>query len=104
VAHVELHSGAEADLEDAATYYDGQRPGLATRYRAEWERCLELIASAPERWPVIPEIGPPRPQVRRLVMRVFPYVVPYVIRGDTVLVVAVAHTSRSPSYWLPRLK
>jgi len=66
-------------------------------------RCLLLIAEAPERWPAYPMQRRVAYLVRRYVMQAYPYVLPYSVWGDTVRVLAVAHTSRKPGYWLPRL-
>lgn len=67
------------------------------------ERCLALIAEAPERWPIYPMRRRVVYLVRRYVMQEYPYVLPYYVWGDTVFVLAVAHTSRKPGYWLSRL-
>ncbi len=40
---------------------------------------------------------------RRIVVRRFPYLVFFEVRGETVEVVAVAHASREPGYWRARL-
>jgi hypothetical protein len=33
----------------------------------------------------------------------FPYVLPYLVRDETIFVLAVAHTSRKPRYWEKRV-
>lgn len=33
----------------------------------------------------------------------FPYNVPYAVEKDTIVIVAVAHQTRRPSYWKARL-
>jgi hypothetical protein len=35
-------------------------------------------------------------------LRVFPYYIPYIIRGEMLWVLAVAHGSRKPEYWIGR--
>jgi hypothetical protein len=40
--------------------------------------------------------------VRRFLLPRFPFAVAYVIRGDDVLVLAIAHTRRRPGYWRGR--
>ncbi len=39
---------------------------------------------------------------RRINLRVFPYYIPYVVREQTLWVVAIAHASRRPLYWISR--
>jgi hypothetical protein len=41
---------------------------------------------------------------RRVNCPVFPYFIAYFIRGDTVVIAAVAHGSRHPDYWKNRLE
>jgi plasmid stabilization system protein ParE len=41
--------------------------------------------------------------LRRYVVKKCPYVLLYRAEGDTVLIVAVAHQSRRPGYWLKRV-
>jgi plasmid stabilization system protein ParE len=40
---------------------------------------------------------------RRVNCPVFPYYIAYVIRGDRIVVMAVAHAHRRPGYWRDRL-
>lgn len=40
---------------------------------------------------------------RRVNLRAFPHYVAYVIRGDIIWVVAIAHGHRRPEFWLDRL-
>ena len=39
---------------------------------------------------------------RRLNLRVFPYYLPFIIRGSTLWVLAVAYDHRKPEYWIQR--
>lgn len=41
---------------------------------------------------------------RRKVLSRFPYSIFYVVENDTVIVVAIAHHTRRPGYWRPRLR
>jgi plasmid stabilization system protein ParE len=40
--------------------------------------------------------------VRRVMLHSFPYGVIYEVRDRVVVIIAVAHTSRDPRYWLGR--
>ena len=88
----------EAQLEflDAISHYEAERPGLGQRFKDEVDRSLLWIAARPELQRLRPG------GYRRLNLRVFPFYIPYVIRGDTVWVLAVAHGSRKPDYWVRR--
>ncbi len=39
---------------------------------------------------------------RRVNLSVFPFYIAYVIRGETVVLLAVAHSAREPEYWMKR--
>jgi hypothetical protein len=42
--------------------------------------------------------------IRRYLVRVFPYAILYSVEDDYVLIIAVMHLSREPGYWKDRLK
>ncbi len=44
-----------------------------------------------------------RAGVRRFIVREFPYVIPYAVEQDAVVVFALAHTARAPDYWKDRI-
>jgi hypothetical protein len=50
----------------------------------------------------VPDLDPAR-DVRRFAMNRFPYLVVTAIVGGRRAVIAIAHTSRQPSYWRDRL-
>jgi hypothetical protein len=88
----------EAQLEFLAAigHYEAERPGLGQRFKDEVDRSLLWIAAHPE-------LHSPRPGgYRRMNLRVFPYYIPYIIRGEMLWVLAVAHGSRKPEYWIQR--
>jgi hypothetical protein len=62
---------------------------LRTRSAGSWK--------PPFAWRVIDE------DVRRCLIRPFPYGVLYTIEPEQILIVAVMHLSREPGYWLRRL-
>ena len=61
------------------------------------EHAVQQIVEAPERWRVLEE------DIRRCLVRVFPYAVLYTIEKDYVLVIAVMHCHREPGYWHNRI-
>ena len=72
-------------------------------FELEVNRCLALIAGAPERWSVYLVRRQPLLLVRRYVMQNYPYILYYYVEGETVVVVVVMHTSRRPDYWIVRV-
>jgi len=93
---VEFHEEAERELFDAALWYETKQSGLGRRFRTEVDAIVRNIARNPllqrER-----DGG-----YRRVNCPVFPYYLPYFIRGDKIIVAAVAHEHRKPGYWNQR--
>jgi len=87
---------ASDELFEAATYYESKQEGLGRRFRNEVLEVCGLIVQQPLLW---------RERAggyRRVNCPVFPYYVAYFIRGDLVLIAAVAHGHRRPGYWRER--
>jgi plasmid stabilization system protein ParE len=95
---VNIRFGDEARREflDAISYYEGAGVGLGRRFKEEVDRCVLWIADHPE--PYHMRVG----LYRRVNLRVFPYHIPFVVREQTLWILAVAHASRKPQYWISR--
>jgi plasmid stabilization system protein ParE len=97
-----LLAEAEAELGDAAAWYDEQREGLGDELLVVVQESLLVISEAPEAWPRWPDAPERIPPIRRFVLPRFPYSIAYQVRSDFVIVLAVAHGSRQPLYWIGR--
>ena len=87
---------AEEEFDDAAAWYEGQRPGLGAEFVAAVQQVLDEIAARPGRFPA--ESG----DTREAPIRRFPCCVYYRTRPGRVVVIAVLHTSRDPAVWQSR--
>jgi len=67
----ELHRLADRELNEAAQYYDLEKPGLGSSFLREVDRCLRSIEKHPEAGLIL---GGP---VRRRLLRRFPYALLY---------------------------
>lgn len=92
-----LRPDAEAELLAAWAWYEAQRSGLGDEFVACVEAALAIAARAPNAYPLI--VG----EVRRALVRRFPYGIFYMLESETVVVLAVAHARREPGYWRARL-
>ena len=88
---------ARQDLINARNWYEERRAGLGDRFASSVERTLETIAKSPELFPVVHH------DVRRALVRPFPYGVFYRIRSDAIHVLAVMHGRRDPAIWRSRI-
>ncbi len=91
---------AEDEIREALLWYEARREGLGIEFLGVIEEAMARVANAPNAWPV----WAPNVRYRRTVLRRFPYLLFYEIRGDTIEFVAVAHASRRPGYWLSRTR
>ncbi|MDZ4684755.1 MAG: hypothetical protein SH850_06655 [Planctomycetaceae bacterium] len=87
---------ALAELEAASARYDDERGGLGLEFTVAVETAIEAACHDPTANPI--ERGNVR---RRRVLR-FPYDVIFGIDAAGVVVVAVAHHHRRPTYWRKR--
>jgi plasmid stabilization system protein ParE len=87
---------AEADITQAALWYEQRAPGLGADFLRAVDVALAEIARMPERFPVV------HPTCRRALLRRFPYGVFFVVAPEIVSVVACMHASRDPHRWQER--
>lgn len=96
IRSVLIHPGAEAEINEAADFYDLESPGLGDIFLDEVEHVIRGIREFPDAAP--PLVG----RVRKRVLAKFPYSLLYSITDDEVRVLAVAHHKRRPFYWRGR--
>ncbi len=84
---------AEEELIEAALWYEAREAGLGRRFREDVACVLDRIDRSPLLWREMAG------GYRRVNCPIFPYYVAYFIRGDTIVVAAVAHGHRKPGYW-----
>jgi plasmid stabilization system protein ParE len=87
---------AEADLADAKTWYDGQRPGLGDELLECVEDVFDRLRQSPTLYAKVFQ------DLRLALVRRFPYAVLYRVDEDQLTVVAVYHTRRNPRGWQRR--
>lgn len=93
---VRIRPEAEADLSDAAAWYEEQRPGLGHRFLDEVLAVFSRISEVPLMYPIIHR------NMRRAFIRRFPFGVYYQVEDDAIVVIAVMHGSRDPRRWKSR--
>jgi plasmid stabilization system protein ParE len=93
---IDYHPEAEAELVNATAYYATQADTLGTRFADEIEQAIKTIAAGPLVWPIIDD------DVRRYLLRRFPYGIYYRVLPDRLRVLAFKHHRRHPEYWRGR--
>jgi toxin ParE1/3/4 len=90
---------AAFELREARAWYNEKRRGLGDELFAAVDQVFERIRQHPEQHRVI-YAG----DVRKVLVPLFPYMVVYQIRGATIVVISVHHTSRDPHRWQDRVE
>jgi toxin ParE1/3/4 len=99
---VRLEAKAKAELQAAIAWHEEQAPGLGTMLWESVDDVLRRLKKTPDGSTTVPGV-PPELGVRRAFTRRFPYAVVFIVQGDDVKVIAIAHSSRRPNYWLNRV-
>lgn len=92
-----FHPAAEAEHLESVAFYESKQPGLGAVYLAEFEHVMKRVCEGPSRYPIEKE-----PDVRRIRMNRFPFIVLYREKNSVIQVLPVAHQRRRPQYWLGR--
>jgi len=98
VSRLNFLSAASVDLDQAIRYYHERSPAVARDFFSEVRRATTLLLDYPQACPIV------RGEVRKKVLRRFPFSVLYTVEDDRVIVVAIMHHHRRPDYWHARIK
>jgi plasmid stabilization system protein ParE len=94
---LEIHPAAQAEAEAAVRFYAQRNPRVAIAFAEELDAAISRIADDPHIF-LAHDFG-----TRRVLLRTFPFGVVFRLVDATVLIVAIAHGSRRPGYWLGRI-
>jgi plasmid stabilization system protein ParE len=91
-----IRPAADQEIREIFSHCERQRPGLGGQFEAELEATIARIIANPEMYSLVHR------DVRRAILRPFPYGVFYKVRRDVLYVVAVVHLARDPRIWQRR--
>ncbi len=91
-----FHPAAEEELIEAVEYYEGVEPGLGQDFAMEVYSAIQRVVAYPKAWPKLEE------EIRRSLVRRFPYGVLYYEEAGDIVILAVMHLHRDPEYWKGR--
>ncbi|MBA4189091.1 MAG: type II toxin-antitoxin system RelE/ParE family toxin [Planctomycetaceae bacterium] len=97
MADVAFHPDAQREYQVALRWYQQRSSSAARRFVGEVDRMVAVIGTQPDRYAWYEE------PFREAGLQRYPFSVIYRVEpsGD-VLVLAIAHASREPGYWLDR--
>jgi len=82
---VQVRRAAELDVAEAQTWYEAQRAGLGREFYSEVSQIIDRLAQTPLLYAVVYQ------DVRRAVVRRFPYFIWFRVVNQTVAVLACSH-------------
>lgn len=87
---------AKNDIQEIVDYYDRLAPKITDKFLDDLYADLELLQGNPNLFQL------KYCETRVRYMKKFPFGVHYMVKEDTVIVLAVLHTSRNPKIWEER--
>ncbi len=84
------------ELDEAFQWYERQKVGLGDEFFDCIDEMLNRVCLMPEACPVVYR------DVRRAVVKRFPYAIYYRILSSRIIVTAIFHSQRNPKSWQQR--
>jgi plasmid stabilization system protein ParE len=88
---------AAGDVQEAFEWYEQRDKGLGFEFLRATEICVEEVKRNPIAFARIHR------DVRRVLLRKFPYALFYVVDDDLITFLACFHAKRNPTDWMLRL-
>jgi plasmid stabilization system protein ParE len=92
-----FHPDVRGEVDEAYRWYEQQRAGLGDDFLAALDDVFARLQQTPEAHQIIYR------DVRRALLRRFPYSVYYRVHPDRVEIIAVQHSRRDPARWQIRV-
>ena len=95
---VQVRRAAELDIAEAQIWYETQQSGLGGEFRAEVSGVIDRLAATPLIYQLV------HCEIRRAIVRRFPYLIWYRVDAETVVVLACTYAGRDPQRVKARLR
>ncbi len=95
---VQVRRAAELDIAEAQVWYESQQTGLGAEFRSEISLTLDRLAQTPFIYQLIHR------DIRRAMIRRFPYLVWYRATAEKVIVLACTYAGRDSQRVKARLR
>ena len=89
---------AEKDIDEAFLWFELQKEGLGFEFIESISETFEKIMN----YPFANQLA--YKNLRKTVIKRFPYLIFYFVDNDLIHIVAVMHSRRNPNFWKQRLK
>ena len=88
----------ELDIAEAQVWYETQQTGRGAAFHSEISQVIDRLAASPLIYQVVHR------DIRRAIVRRFPYLVWYRVAAETVVVLACTYAGRDPVQVKDRLR
>ncbi|WP_158855837.1 type II toxin-antitoxin system RelE/ParE family toxin [Lunatibacter salilacus] len=95
---LEFSEEARLDIQETIDWYDSRKMGLGKEFLLSLDETINNLQNNPFQYPY------QHNEVRRILLKRFPYQVMFVVANQNIGVLGVIHTSRNPTIWKKRAK
>ncbi|QDV38738.1 type II toxin-antitoxin system RelE/ParE family toxin [Tautonia plasticadhaerens] len=92
-----IRRAARVEFDEAFDWYERQEIGLGVKFADRVQATFDSISAMPELHALVYR------DVRKALVKPYPYSIFYRIRGHRVVVLAVFHSKRDPKIWKSRV-
>ncbi len=92
-----IHPFAELDIKHAKDWYNVKSDNLGDEFFIEVEKTISQLLHNPKQFPITTK------NIRKAVVKRFPFCIFYINTANTVDLYAVFHNSRNPQVWKKRI-
>jgi len=85
-------------MNEAYQYYEDKAEGLGMEFLRAVDACFSAMERHPRMYQVVHK------EVRRALLRRFPYGIFYLIEDTKLVVIACFHANRNPKHWQRRIE
>jgi len=96
IREVIIRPEAEAELSDAFGWYEERVQGLGAEFLISVDATIHAIVRNPRQFAEVHK------EIRRALLRRFPYAVFFLVDDSQIIVLAVFHVKRNPKKWQAR--
>jgi plasmid stabilization system protein ParE len=90
------HPAAQTEAQEIIHWYADRDPEAAVQFSIELDEAVERIVENPQLFTRLED------NIRRALLRNYPYAVVYRETREETLILAIAHGKRRPGYWRKR--
>jgi toxin ParE1/3/4 len=87
---------ADLDAQGGILWYDERDRELGVDFLRKVNDCITAIQENPQKYPIV------HGQMRRALVRRFPYEIIFEIEDDEIIIYAIYHCARNPEVWKHR--